>query len=186
MSIKDRDRDQKIILVTGGARSGKSRLAHELAINRGGDVVFIATAAARDDEMRERIEQHKRSRPPHWKTVEEEVDLVGAMEALAGEPKTIIIDCITLWISNLMEQGHGNEDILQEIERFRMTLLQTPHAAILVTNEVGSGIVPENARARRFRDLAGEANQMLASCADECYLMAAGIPVRIKPQYREA
>lgn len=186
MSTKARGKDQRIVVVTGGARSGKSRFAKELAMQGRKEVVFVATAAARDDEMRRRIERHRRSRPRQWKTLEEEVDLVGVIEALAGEPKTIIIDCVTLWLSNLIERGHQDEEILQETERLSRTLLQSPHAVILVTNEVVSGIVPENALARRFRDLAGEVNQTLVSYSQEAYLMVAGMPVKLKPNQHGA
>ena len=186
MSIKDRNKDQKIVLITGGARSGKSRFAQELAMHEGRDVVFIATAAVRDKEMEQRVQRHRRSRPPQWKTVEEEVNLVGAIEALAREPKTLIIDCITLWLSNLMEQGHEDEKICQEARRLGEILQRSPHSVILVTNEVGSGIVPENNLARRFRDLAGEVNQILASSAQECYLMVFGRPMKIDQNRQKA
>ena len=155
-------------------------------MHEGRDVVFIATAAVRDKEMEQRVERHRRSRPPQWKTVEEEVNLVGAIEALACEPKTLIIDCITLWLSNLMEQGHQDEKIYQEARRLGETLQRSPHSVILVTNEVGSGIVPKNILARRFRDLAGEVNQILASCAQELYVMVVGIPTKIDPNRQKA
>ena len=186
VSVKDRNRDQKVVVITGGARSGKSRFAQELARSGGEDVVFIATAAVRDEEMRKRIEGHRRARPPQWKTIEEEIELVGAIEALGGKPKTIIIDCITLWLSNLIERGDEDERIRQQANRFNESLQRSPHSIILVTNEVGSGIVPDNPLARRFRDLAGEVNQILASSAQELYLMAAGVPLRLEPNRREA
>ena len=185
MSIKDRSRARKVVVITGGARSGKSRFAQELAKSGGEDVVFIATAAVRDEEMRKRIERHQRARPPQWQTIEEEIDLVGAIETQGGEPKTIIIDCITLWLSNLIERGDEDERIRQQANRFNESLQRSPHSIILVTNEVGSGIVPDNPLARRFRDLAGEVNQILASSAQELYLMAAGVPLRLEPSRRE-
>lgn len=186
MSINDRNKEQKVVIITGGARSGKSRFAQELVTRWGTEVIFIATAAVRDNEMEKRITRHRQSRPRQWKTIEETRDLVGAIEALGDEPKTIIVDCITLWLSNLMEGGDEDNVIRRETERLGDLLQRSPHRCILVTNEVGSGIVPDNALARRFRDMAGEVNQILASCADECYLMAAGIPVKIKPYNREA
>ena len=186
MSIKDRSRAQKVVVITGGARSGKSRFAQELAKRGGEDVVFIATAAVRDEEMRKRIVGHRLARPPQWVTIEEEIDLVGAIETRGGEPKTIIIDCITLWLSNLIERGDEDERIRQEARQLKDTLQRSPHSIILVTNEVGSGIVPENPLARRFRDLAGEVNQILASSAQELYLMVAGIPMKLEPSRREA
>jgi len=181
VSTKARVKDQRVVVVTGGARSGKSRFAKELAKQSGGEVVFVATASAQDEEMIRRIERHRRSRPRQWKMVEEEVDLVGVIDVLGEESKTVIIDCITLWLSNLIERGHRDKEILQETKRLSRALLQSPHTVILVTNDVGSGIVPENALARRFRDLAGEVNQILASSSQEVYLMVAGIPVKIKP-----
>jgi adenosylcobinamide kinase/adenosylcobinamide-phosphate guanylyltransferase len=186
VSIKDRNKDQKVVIITGGARSGKSRFAQELAMQWGKDVVFIATAAVRDKEMEKRIERHRQSRPLQWKTIEEEIELAGAIEALTGESKTIIIDCITLWLSNLIEGGHEDEEIRQEARRLGELLQGSPHNCILVTNEVGSGIVPDNALARRFRDLAGEANQILAASAQELYLMVAGIPMKIDQNRKEA
>jgi adenosylcobinamide kinase/adenosylcobinamide-phosphate guanylyltransferase len=153
-------------------------------MHHGEEVVFIATAAVRDKEMEKRIDQHRRFRPQQWKTIEEEVNLVGAIEALRGEPKTIIIDCITLWLNNLIEQGHDDTGIRQKARQLGELLQRSPHSVILVTNEVGLGIVPENALARRFRDLAGEVNQILASSAQELYLMLAGIPTKIDP-YRQ-
>jgi adenosylcobinamide kinase/adenosylcobinamide-phosphate guanylyltransferase len=186
VSINDRNKDQKVVIITGGARSGKSRFAQELAMRWETEVIFIATAAVRDKEMEKRIARHRQSRPRHWRTIEETRDLVGAIEALGDKSKTIIIDCITLWLSNLMEGGHEDKGIRQEARRLGELLQGSFHSCILVTNEVGSGIVPDNALARRFRDMAGEVNQILASCADECYLMAAGIPVKIKPHNRVA
>jgi adenosylcobinamide kinase/adenosylcobinamide-phosphate guanylyltransferase len=186
VSINDRNKDQKVVIITGGARSGKSRFAQKLAMQWEKDVIFIATAAVRDKEMEKRIEGHRRSRPRQWRTIEEEIDLVVTIEALGDEPKTIIIDCITLWLSNLIERGHEDEGIRREARRLGELLQGSFHSCILVTNEVGSGIVPDNPLARRFRDIAGEVNQILTSCSDECYLMAAGIPVKIKPHKPEA
>jgi len=173
--------EPKLILITGATRSRKSRFAQELAKGWGGPVAFIATAAPRDEEMERRIEEHRRGRPRHWVTIEEERELVRALESLEGIG-TVIIDCLTLWVSNLLEGGLGQEEVLREAGLLRDQLLRSPYRAILVTNEVGWGIVPVNPLARRFRDTAGMVNQLFASSADEVYLMVAGIPLRIKPQ----
>ena len=170
-----------MVLVTGGTRSGKSRFAQELARQWGGPEAFIATAAPRDEEMRQRIEEHRRSRPRHWVTIEEERELLRALASLEGT-RTVIIDCLTLWVSNLLEEGLREGEILKEAELLRDELLCSPYRVILVTNEVGWGIVPVNPLARCFRDAVGKVNQLFASSADQVYLMVAGVPLRIKPQ----
>lgn len=165
-----------MILVTGGARSGKSRFARELVGE--GRVIFVATASIRDEEMRLRIEAHRRERPSHWETVEEERDLIGALSPLRGD-EVVLVDCITLWLSNLMEAGLTDQEIEGEADRLREYLLRFPRV-VVVTNEVGWGVVPANPLARRFRDMAGRVNQIFASAADEVYLMVAGLPLKVK------
>jgi adenosylcobinamide kinase/adenosylcobinamide-phosphate guanylyltransferase len=162
------------ILVGGGSRSGKSRFALELARARGKRLGFIATAQAFDDEMRGRIDAHKRERGPDFETMEEPVDLVAALEMSRGFD-VMVIDCLTLWISNLMMS-----DRAVPIEALMDAVCRDGLLAILVTNEVGCGIVPENELARRFRDAAGHVNQVAASRAQEVYWMAFGIPLRLK------
>jgi len=169
------------VFVTGGARSGKSDYAMLLAEKSGGRLVYIATATPGDDEMRERIENHRRSRGMNWKTVEETLDLSGAVSSLDGEG-AVVIDCLTLWLTNLMMQDMETfEDVAvnkarELAEAFRMF----KGTAIAVSNEVGLGIVPENALSRRFRDVAGLANRVMAASADEVYWVVSGIPVKIK------
>jgi adenosylcobinamide kinase/adenosylcobinamide-phosphate guanylyltransferase len=147
----------------------------------GGRLVYIATATPGDDEMRERIENHKRSRGMNWNTIEETLDLSGAVTSLGGEG-TVVIDCLTLWLTNLMMQDmEAFEDVAAKKARELADALHTfKGTAIVVSNEVGLGIVPENALSRRFRDVAGTANKIIASAADEVYLVVSGIPVKIK------
>lgn len=169
------------VFITGGARSGKSDYAMSLAEKSRGRLVYIATATPGDDEMRERIENHRRSRGMNWKTIEETLDLSGAVSSLGGE-NTVVIDCLTLWLTNLMMQDMETfEDVAvnkarELAEAFRMF----KGTAIAVSNEVGLGIVPENALSRRFRDVAGLANRVMAASADEVYWVVSGIPVKIK------
>ncbi|WP_198665552.1 cobyric acid synthase [Thermus sediminis] len=159
-----------LVLVLGGARSGKSRFAQRLA---GPFATLIATAEARDEEMAARIARHRAERPPTWETLEEPLDLVGALER-ARHP-TAVVDCLTLWVANLLERGL---DPLAEARRFLQAARESGKRVILVSNEVGLGIVPENPLARRYRDLLGEVNALLAQEA-EVYLMVAGRPLRL-------
>lgn len=161
-----------ITLILGGARSGKSRHAEKLAA-RHQLKTYIATAEALDDEMRERINLHRKQRGTGWRTIEAPLDLVGALEKSEG---LILIDCITLWISNLM---HHKRDVVAEVEKF-CAALKTESRVIVVSNEVGLSIVPENKLARAFRDAQGRANQRLAEVADEVIFIAAGLPLALK------
>jgi len=170
----------RMTLVTGGARSGKSRFAQRLAAESGLPVVYLATASAGDPEMARRIEEHRRLRPTDWRTVEEGKDILGTIKGLRA-PHTVLVDCITLWISNLLEEGLGDEEILQRARHLADFLPSSGHRIIIVTNEVGWGIVPPSPLGRRFRDLAGTVNQILARASDEVFLMVSGLPLRIKP-----
>ena len=166
------------VLVLGGARSGKSAFALSLAgklAPRGGRL-FLATAEAGDEEMAARIAAHRAGRGPDWQTLEEPLDLAGAL-AEAREGRVILIDCLTLWLSNLLAAGR---DFEAESARLIAALEGAPGHVVLVANEVGLGIVPENPLARRFRDLAGSLNQGLAGLADEVYFLAAGLPIKLK------
>jgi len=173
-----------LILVTGGSRSGKSRFAQALAERRPGPHVFVATAEALDGEMQARVESHRRSRPASWELVEEPRRVPEAVaHALAGA-RTVVLDCVTLWMSNLLLADERFDE--RGAETAAGQLVQAAGAVpasalIVVTNEVGSGVVPDNALARRFRDCAGRANEVIARGADEVYLCVSGIPVRIKP-----
>jgi adenosylcobinamide kinase/adenosylcobinamide-phosphate guanylyltransferase len=180
--------DKKIIFIIGGARSGKSRFALQLANNyegvHGGDCIspmrkaYIATAEALDEEMKERIENHKHKREDDWVTYEEPIKISDVLKTIEGRYHVIVIDCLTLWLSNLMKAGLNIE---YEIRYFFSSLV-TRHSSLLyiVSNEVGMGIVPENDMARRFRDMAGFLNQRIAEIAGEVYMVMAGIPIKIK------
>jgi len=173
----------RIVLVTGGARSGKSRHAQKLAEAVEGTRAFVATCEPLDDEMRQRVQAHQRARrEAGWRTVEEKVDLVRALRR-CKQSAVILVDCLTLWVSNLL--GEAGEDLTEEqIQRRCNELLaacaEQPGTVIFVTNEVGDGIVPDNALARRYRDLAGRCNQAMAAGADEVYLVVCGIAQRLK------
>jgi len=179
-----------VILVTGGARSGKSEFAEKLAYEKGeGDVLYIATSLPVDDEMRERIKRHRERRPASWETVEAYKDL--DREILKREKKVVLIDCLTVMISNLLmevdltwenstlEQIDEIEDrISQEVDK--ILIVSNGVEIIIVTNEVGMGLVPEYKLGRIFRDIAGRMNKKVAEASKEVYLMISGIPVKIK------
>lgn len=168
-----------ITFILGGARSGKSRFALELADNSkdGGRKAYIATAQAMDDEMKARIKKHKEERSGEWVTFEEPLNISTLISNIHKSYNIILLDCLTLWLSNLML---NNKNIKVEIESF-ISSLSTIHCSLFtVSNEVGLGIVPDNALSRKFRDLSGYLNQKMAALADEVYLVTAGIPLKIK------
>ncbi len=166
------------ILITGGARSGKSALAERIALGLGQPAIYIATAEAHDDEMATRIARHQARRGAEWQTVNAPLALAQALrDSDTGPPR--LVDCITLWLSNLMLSGQDWEAALHELAEL-VPQLSAP--VVMVTNEVGSGIVPENRLAREFRDAAGWSNQTLAGVCNEVWLCVAGQPLRIKPQ----
>jgi adenosylcobinamide kinase/adenosylcobinamide-phosphate guanylyltransferase len=164
------------ILVLGGARSGKSRYAEGLAAGFAGDRTYIATARPGDAEMAARIAAHLARRGPDWSTIEAPLALVEALEKATGD--FVLIDCLTLWISNLIL---ADLDIAPRIERLAGALKSRPGTVVMVSNEVGLGIVPDNALARRFRDEAGFAHQRLAQASDEVLFITAGLAARLKP-----
>ncbi len=172
----------RLTLVLGGARSGKSRHAEALLESQPGAFVYIATAEARDAEMAARIRHHQARRGPRWRTVEEPLDLAGRLEAEADAECAVLVDCLTLWLANLMGAGR---DIGAESTRLLATLEVLKGKAVMVANEVGLGIVPDNAMARRFLDHAGRLNQAIASRAEAVVFMTAGIPLQVKFQPRE-
>ncbi|WP_031499435.1 bifunctional adenosylcobinamide kinase/adenosylcobinamide-phosphate guanylyltransferase [Bryobacter aggregatus] len=164
-----------ILLVGGGSRSGKSSYALQLAAERGARKGFIATAQTFDDEMRERVRLHREERGSDYTTIEEPVAIEKALAELETKVDVIVLDCLTLWLSNLM-LGEHKVDITKVLDRFAAS----PLPCILITNEVGCGIVPENPLARRFRDEAGRLNQQTAARATEVYGVMFGIPLRLK------
>ena len=176
-------------MVTGGARSSKSRFAQETAAKSGDAVLFVATAEALDDEMRLRIVEHRKSRPAAWHTLEAPLNTGKLIKANSNGVNTVIIDCVTLLLNAIFNKYGNNERIdLPEIENaadkeingLLDCIREVPALFIVVTNEVGMGIVPDNEAARIYRDLLGKANRLLAQQADEVYLMISGIPVKIK------
>jgi adenosylcobinamide kinase/adenosylcobinamide-phosphate guanylyltransferase len=176
----------RIIFIIGGARSGKSSFALNEASKIKGQKAYVATAEALDSEMRERIEEHKKNRGDTWNTFEEPLKISEILKKIKGNYKVIIIDCMTLWLSNILHRIQTPEKevqrLIKELKAFKNSSLVTRHSSLIfiVSNEVGMGIVPDNRVARGFRDLAGFLNQKVAEIADEVYLVTAGIPVRIK------
>jgi adenosylcobinamide kinase/adenosylcobinamide-phosphate guanylyltransferase len=167
----------KSLLVLGGARSGKSRHAQARAEALDGELVFVATGQAYDEEMADRIARHQADRGPRWRTVEAPIELARAIEALACPGTVLMVDCLTLWASNLI---FADRDPETETARLVAAICAARGPVILVSNEVGLGIVPDNALARRFRDVAGRINQVVAACADEVVFIAAGLPLTLK------
>jgi len=167
-----------IVLLTGGCRSGKSRLALEQARRLGGPPVFLATAEARDAGMRRRIEAHRRERGPEWRLIEEPVEIAPRIDECRRRGETLVVDCLTLWLSNLLTTGRETGACFEQLRK--ALAAPGPGHVLLVTNEVGMGIVPENELARRFRDEAGRLAQMVAAVADEVILAVAGLPLRVK------
>lgn len=170
-------------LVTGGCRSGKSRHAQALAeAVAGGRRCYIATCVPLDDEMRRRVDRHKAERGSEWKTVEEPIQVAAAIDAHAPHADVLLVDCLTLWISNLMGAGKDMDAVVAAAHELAGAVHNAVCPVILVTNEVGAGIVPENALARAYRDAAGLVNQIMAAACDRVVWTVAGIPVTVKPQ----
>ncbi len=165
------------VFVLGGARSGKSAYAEELGRLHEGPLLYIATAQAGDAEMAERIALHRARRGGDWETHEEPLALPALIAREAASQRFILIDCITLWISNLMHEGR---DIDASVSELCALLPKAPGTIVAVSNEVGLGIVPENALARRFRDAAGHANQQIAAVSDTVIFMVSGLPMTVK------
>jgi len=179
------------ILVIGGVRSGKSGFAQELALEQGEPVLFVATATAGDEEMAQRIEQHQRARPATWSTLEITTHIGSQIPGKIGKAQLVIVDCIALLVGNIFSKySHQEEqidaslleqEVTAEISELIDCINRIDAGFIIVTNEVGTGLVPPSKVARLYRDLLGKANQRLAEVSDEVYLMVAGLPVRIKP-----
>ncbi len=182
-----------LTLITGGARSGKSTFAEKLAAQRGGDgVTYIATCQPWDEEMRERVAIHRRRRPPAWATVEEPFQVAAVLSIVGYQSRVVLIDCLALLISNYLTGGtlaeensppgepEGEKRAWEQVEALIAVAGRIPADTIIVTNEVGWGLVPPTPLGRRYRDLLGRANCALAASAQEVYLVAAGIPLELK------
>ena len=166
------------VLVLGGARSGKTGFAERLTMRSGTRPAYLATAQALDAEMRERVRTHRQQRAPDFATIEEPLALSSAIAAAAAQHDAILVDCLTLWITNLLG---ANQNVAAAVDELIATLVATTESrVILVSNEVGLGIVPDNAMARMFRDLAGSAHQRLAEICEDVYFVAAGLPLAMK------
>jgi len=183
----------RVVLVTGGARSGKSAFAETLAARRGERVVYVATATAGDAEMADRIARHRARRPGSWRTVEAPLDIVAGLAAVDAGIEAVLVDCVAVWAANrLLALGEPAEDgwwdrvgalervLAEELDRAVTTGLVSPWELILVTNEVGFGVVPPTELGRAYRDLLGRLNQAVAARADDVYLVVAGLAVEIR------
>jgi adenosylcobinamide kinase/adenosylcobinamide-phosphate guanylyltransferase len=175
----------KTIFITGGTRSGKSRFAEQIASNYGAPLCYLATAQSLDDEMGQRIRKHQQRRGDTWKTIEEPLHLAQTLAANDGIFKLILADCLTLWLSNLLllyeDLGEETETrIMDDVQRLASTLRGMSTPVIIVSNEVGMGIVPDHRLGRIFRDISGQANQIIAVAASEAWLVASGIPLKLK------
>jgi adenosylcobinamide kinase/adenosylcobinamide-phosphate guanylyltransferase len=166
-----------LVLLLGGARSGKSALAVRLAVERGAPVTFVATARAGDHEMAERIGRHRRERPKEWSTIEEPLDLVAAVDR-APAADTLVVDCLSLWVANVLDDV---DDVEERAGDAAATAAARPGLTVAVSNEVGLGIVPATPLGRRYRDVLGRVNTIWAGMADEALLVVAGRALRLEP-----
>ena len=182
---------KRVILLLGGARSGKSHYAQELAKQMSDKVLFVATAEALDEDMRLRIEKHKQERPSGWRTLEAPLQVGKNIQSHIGYTPLVILDCVTLLVNNIfclfdekqfdkIDDSVLEKKVTIEIEGLLNCIQNTEASYIIISNEVGLGLVPDNRMGRLYRDILGRANQMLAQHADEVYLMVAGIPLRVK------
>jgi adenosylcobinamide kinase/adenosylcobinamide-phosphate guanylyltransferase len=172
--------EKRMIFVTGGCRSGKSRYALQYANQHFSKKLFLATCEALDEEMTQRIENHKKVRGPEWQTIEEPVEIVSKINEYGADEKVILIDCLTLWLYNLLMRWDNDLRIMEETEKLIDSLKESPTSSILVSNEVGMGIVPADPLSRRYRDLLGTMNQRIADALDTVIFMVSGIPLFLK------
>lgn len=169
----------QVTLITGGGRSGKSRYALEMTESYD-HKVFIATAEAFDDEMTDRILTHQKERGDAFTTIEEPLHLATALAGIPAGTQVVLIDCITVWLGNLMHYLKIDETISQSVDRFLEVLASPPCDVVIVANEVGMGLIPGDAISRAYRDLAGSVNQKIAAIADEVFLVVSGMPMKLK------
>ena len=177
----------RLVLVTGGCRSGKSAFAQRLAESLPGRRAYLATAPIIDEEMRQRVERHRQARAAaEWQTIEAPLDLAGAIASAAGQFDVVLIDCLTLWLNNLMfqadqaGQSFTEDDAAAKCDTLLASCRGFVGTIVIVTNEVGMGIVPDNTIARRYRDLVGRANQVVAASADSVHFVVSGITLTLK------
>jgi len=176
---------KELALILGGVRSGKSAFAVSLANRAGGRVTFVATARAQDEEMRLRIQEHRRARPPHWRTLETPTRVGEALQAEQSRADVVLLDCVTMLVANLLPQAaedwsHTQARVEEELEGLLQAFEASSASVIVVSNEVGMGVVPAYELGRQYRDLLGWANQRLARAADRVYWMVAGLPIEVK------
>jgi adenosylcobinamide kinase / adenosylcobinamide-phosphate guanylyltransferase len=172
--------DKKLILITGGCRSGKSQFALDYANRHFHKKLYLATCEALDEEMVKRIEDHKKRRGLDWQTVEEPIKIAEAIRQHENDVEVILLDCTTLWLSNLLMRQKSDHKIMEEVSRLMDTVKKGQPSLIFVSNEVGMGIVPVEPLGRRFRDLSGMANQKIAEAAQTVIFMVSGIPIFLK------
>ncbi len=175
---------KELILILGGARSGKSRFAQELAAGIGDKVLFVATGEPLDEEMQARIDEHRKNRPENWRTLEARAGIGRQINKQAGDADVVIVDCLTLLLSNLLSDEpnyiEAENRVTAEINELIASISGLGATFIIVSNEVGMGLVPDNRLGRIYRDMLGKANQLIAQCATEVYVMVAGIPTKVK------
>ena len=169
-----------MIFITGGCRSGKSRYALDYANQHYSKKLYLATCEALDEEMAQRIEHHKKMRGPEWQTIEEPIEIVEKIRQYGDKVEVILLDCITLWLSNLLIKWNDDLRVMEEVNQLIDTIKQSQTFFIMVSNEVGMGIVPAEPLSRRFRDLSGMANQKIAEMADTVIFTVSGIPIFLK------
>ncbi|MDY6935921.1 MAG: bifunctional adenosylcobinamide kinase/adenosylcobinamide-phosphate guanylyltransferase [Spirochaetota bacterium] len=170
----------KLIFITGGARSGKSSFALEIAKSIERDKLFLATCIPQDEEMKRRVRLHKQERPSSWRTIEANKGLASVLRKEVESDIVIILDCLTLFVSAMLVEGKEEEKIKSEVREIVRIIKKGKSTVIIVTNEVGLGLVPDNKLSRDFRDIAGFCNQIVASGSDEAYFMISAIPLQIK------
>jgi adenosylcobinamide kinase / adenosylcobinamide-phosphate guanylyltransferase len=171
--------DLATTLVLGGARSGKSAFAEQLVRNSARKLVYLATAAPGDEEMQARISHHRNRRGDGWRTIEEPLELTQTLARASAKDCAVLVDCLTLWLSNVM---HAGRDAEAEIQHLAEWLSRAAHPVVLVSNEIGLGLVPETPLGRRFRDAQGRLNQAVAAAVPNVVFVAAGLPLRLKGQ----
>jgi adenosylcobinamide kinase/adenosylcobinamide-phosphate guanylyltransferase len=174
------DADNSFTFVVGGARSGKSSFAMTLAESCAPPRLYVATAQSLDSEMEERIRRHREERGDGWETLEEPMEVPGSVMRAGGGYRVVLIDCLTLWLTNLLMAGLDDPSVLSTVEGLISACRGSSAKVIAVSNEVGLGLVPENPLSRRFRDLSGTMNQKMAAAASEAWFVASGIPLKMK------